>query len=149
MKKVCWLMLLLITIWTGTGRAVSLAPALEPLPHEKVEELFQQIRRGDAIEPRLLHQALIGPQLTLRAYAATALATQGDASSIPFLIDALGDDSVHVGATYAEPGMVTTRYRAHESLKTLTGEDFGFVWNDPPEQRRAAIARWRNWYAAR
>lgn len=149
MKKISIGALLLLLTVAAPVRAGNLAPALEPLAQERVDELFQLIRRHEKIATGLLHQALIGPQLTLRAYAATELGRQGDASSVPFLIDALGDDSAHIGALYAQPGMATTRYRANESLKTLTGEDFDFVWNDSAEERRAAIARWQDWYASR
>ena len=93
-----------------------------------------------------MHQALNGPQTTLRAYAARALGKQGNETSIPYLIDALSDDSFHVGANYIDPGMATTRYWANESLKKLTEEDFGFIWNEPREKRIQAIVRWQNWY---
>ncbi len=128
------------------AESLKLAEPLDPLPQEMVPVLFQRINAKEEIEPRLLHQALQGSQYTLRAYAATELGKQGNASSVPYLIDALSDDSVHVGANYAEPGMATTRYRANESLKEITGQDFGFVWNDPPQLRREAIVKWRKWY---
>jgi hypothetical protein len=71
----------------------------------------------------------------------------GDDSSIPFLIDALSDMSMHDGALYSKPGMETTRFWANESLKQLTNNDFGFVWNAPEKKRQKAINRWQQWYS--
>ena len=123
-----------------------LAPPVNPLPQEEIDGLFKKIGRGEKIDLPKLYQALNGPQTTLRAYAARELGKYGDMTSVPYLIDALSDESFHVGALYLKAGMETTRYWANESLKSLTGEDFGFVWNDPVEKRNAAIARWREWY---
>ena len=131
---------------SSTGLAEQLAPKVEPLGQERVGELFERINRRETIEIELLCQALTGPQTTLRAYVATLLGESGDARAIPFLIDALADESMHVGANYVDPGDATTRHRASKSLKTLTGQDFGFVWSDPKAQRDAAIQRWIAWY---
>jgi len=41
------------------------------------------------------------------------------------------------------------RLAAHEELKERTGQDFGYVaWDEEPE-RRAAVARWRDWLSGR
>lgn len=118
-----------------------------PLPYEKVSEMFKRIRADDDIDLSLVYQALVGPQYTLRAEAATYLGTHGNETSIPYLIDALSDLSMHDGALYTEAGMATTRYRANESLKKLAGQDFGFVWDDPIERRSEAVVKWRKWYS--
>lgn len=123
-----------------------IAPFVEPLPDEQIDALFKKIESKEKIPVKTLHQALKSSQLTLRAYAARELGNQGDETSIPYLIDALSDDSAHVGAKYIHPGMTTTRYWANESLKKLTGEDFGFIWNDPKQKRIHAIFRWQEWY---
>jgi HEAT repeat protein len=117
-----------------------------PLPEEKVSEMFKRIRQDDEIDLRLIYQALIGSQTALRAEAARYLGTHGDDSSIPHLIDALSDQSIHDGVNYPVAGMATTRYWANDSLKKLTGLDFGFVWDDPIDKRNEAINRWRDWY---
>lgn len=129
-----------------TGLAEQLAPTIEPLEQERVPALFERIDRNEKIDVDLLCQALIGPQTTLRAYAATLLGDSGDRRAIPFLIDALSDESVHVGATYLDPGDATTRHRAHKALKKLTGQDFDFVWSDPEDQRSEAIRKWIAWF---
>ena len=117
-----------------------------PLPYEKVSEMFERFRADDNIDLGMVYQALVGPQTALRAEAATYLGTHGDETSIPHLIDALSDQSMHVGG-FISGGPATTRYRANESLKKLTGRDFGFVWDDPIDKRSEAIIRWREWYS--
>ena len=123
-----------------------LAAKVDPLPDAQVGILFDKINKGERIPLPTLYQALIGPQFTLRAYAARELGKYGDETSVPYLIDALSDESMHDGANYIKPGMNTTRYWANESLEALTSEDFGFVWDDPIEKRNEAISRWRDWY---
>jgi ankyrin repeat protein len=118
----------------------------EPLPHGRVGEMFDRIEKHDEIDLKLIYQSLIGPQTALRAYAARYLGTHGNGTSIPYLIDALADESMHVGAEYPEAGMATTRYWANDSLKKLTGKDFGFIWNDPKNKRDEAIKRWQQWW---
>ncbi len=116
------------------------------LSYEKVSEMFKRIRDADIIDLSLVYQALVGPQTALRAEAATYLGTHGNETSVPYLIDALSDQSMHVGG-YISGGPSTTRYRANDSLNKLTGKDFGFVWDDPIDKRSEAIIRWREWYS--
>lgn len=138
-----WVVLVLCAFTTVTGQ---LAPKIEPLKEELVPVLFERINKQERIEFLLLCQALVGPQTTLRAYAATLLGESGDKRAIPFLIDALSDESVHVGADYFDPGDATTRHRANKALIKLTTQDFGFVWSDPKEKRQIAIQKWIEWY---
>jgi hypothetical protein len=133
-------------VQTQQPKLEQLAPKTEPLTQELVGVLFERINRQQKIEFGLLCRALIGPQTTLRAYAATLLGDSGDKRAIPFLIDALSDDSLHVGADYVDAGDATTRHRANKALKKLTAQDFGFVWNDPEEKRNEAIRKWIAWY---
>ncbi|PCJ99488.1 MAG: hypothetical protein COA45_05480 [Zetaproteobacteria bacterium] len=124
-----------------------LAPYISWLEQEKIDALFRPLEtltynynlKDDA------HRAMIGDHLTLRAYAATYLGKYGVVESVPFLIDALSDQSVHVGANYKNTGMATTRYRANLALKELVGEDFGFVWNASLDQQNIAINQWKEW----
>ena len=134
-----------MTCLTALAEFTPLAPTIEPLPDADVGTLFDKIDKSKPIELATLYRALQGPQYTLRAYAAIELGKYGDETSIPYLIDALSDESIHEGAEYIKPGMNTTRYWANESLKTLTKQDFGFVWDDPLDVRSEAISRWRNW----
>ncbi|MEW6440614.1 MAG: hypothetical protein AB1640_06700 [bacterium] len=125
------------------------APPIEPLPESETAGLLAGIDRGEQIRAGALHRALHSSQLTLRARAAMALGTQGDRSSIAFLIDALSDMSSHVGAGYTAPGLETTRYWASESLKRLAVRDFGFVWNAPERESKETTDRWKDWYLGR
>ena len=135
-----------LVLCASTTVAGQLAPKTEPLKEELVGVLFERINRREKIEFTLLCQALVGPQTTLRAYAATLLGESGDKRAIPLLIDVLSDESVHVGANYIEPGDATTRHRANKALMKLTRQDFGFVWSDPKEKRQVAIQKWIEWY---
>jgi hypothetical protein len=139
---------LTVVILSGASRTASaqLAPKTEPLSDGLVGKLFERIDRKEKVEFELLCQALLGNQTTLRAYAATLLGESGDHRAIPFLIDALSDQSMHVGAHYSDAGDLTTRHRANKSLLKLTKQDFGFVWNDPKENRQTAIQKWVDWY---
>ena len=146
MKKIIIIFVLIFISSTVLAYLDPIAPYIDPLPDEKIDILLKKIDNKEKISVKTLHQALKSSQLTLRAYSARELGNQGDETSIPYLIDALSDESSHVGANYIEPGMATTRYWANESLNKLTGEDFGFVWNDPTEKRMQAIFRWQQWY---
>jgi len=145
MKHASAIMMTLATV-TFTCFADRLAPKTEPLDEELIPVLFERIDKRETIQFELLCRALIGSQTTLRAHAATLLGDSGDRRAIPFLIDALSDESVHEGATYVDPGDSTTRHRANKSLKKLTGQDFGFVWSDPKEKREKTILKWVEWY---
>ncbi len=143
--KIVFLINLLIAS-IALAEMTPIAPPIDPLPPELESVLFERIDKNEKIELNMLHQALNGHQTTLRAYAARTLGEQGNDTSIPYLIDALSDESMHVGATYPKSGMETTRYWANESLKKLTREDFGFVWNDSKDKRIETILKWREWY---
>lgn len=117
------------------------------LTEGEVGRILEQIGRGDKVNRDDLHRALISDQTYLRAAVARMLGNNGDATSIPHLIDGLGDQSFHEGASYPDAGMATTRYWANESLKKLTKQDFGFVWSAPDAERQVAIQRCRDWYS--
>jgi hypothetical protein len=56
-----------------------------------------------------------------------------DSRQVPSLIGRLED---------ADP---VVRLAAHEELRRRTGRDFGFVPWASPEERAAAVGRWRSW----
>jgi len=117
-----------------------------PLPMEKTSEMFEVFRLDTDVDLNLVYQALIALNITLRAEAAKYLGTNGDETSIPHLLDALSDESSHGGSNPQPAGMSTTRYWANDSLKKLTGQDFGFIWDDPFVERNKAIKKWQAWY---
>ncbi|MEO6847242.1 MAG: HEAT repeat domain-containing protein [Chthoniobacterales bacterium] len=122
------------------------APKVTPLPGEQEKVVFEKIARREPIPFDVLIQALNANQTTLRADAATLLGDSGNMQAVPYLIDALSDESGHVGRDYAEAGMATTRYRANESLKKLTHQDFDYVWDAPKPKRQIAIQKWIIWW---
>ncbi len=120
---------------------------IAPFTGENAQKLVSLMELNKKVDLNLVYQALIiGSNTYDRARAAQYLGTHGNKESIPYLIAALSDESTHVGGDYPDAGMATTRYWANDSLKKLTGKDFGFVWNDPIEKRNAAIRRWKLWY---
>jgi HEAT repeat protein len=121
------------------------AQQTKPLSQEEIGRVLESVSQGKKVDRDTLHRALISDQTYLRASAARLLGEVGDTTSVPHLIDALSDQSVHVGANYPDASMATTRYWANESLKKLTKQDFGFAWGAPDVERQAAIKRWREW----
>lgn len=58
-----------------------------------------------------------------------------DASAVPLLIDRLEDDDSDI------------RLFSIQALRRITGRDFDYRYYAPLEQRREAVARWRQWQA--
>jgi HEAT repeat protein len=82
----------------------------------------------------VLRGGLRDDDATVRLEAAAGLASRGSWDVLPFLIDGL------------ENGDPSVRYRCHEQLVTTTSKDFGFEVDGTPDTRKAAAARWRDWY---
>lgn len=133
-------------IKTVTNISLGHAPALAPLSGDEASALFERFDRREKVEKDTLHRALVSCQSTLRVYAAKALGENGDITSLPYLIDALSDETLMIGALVAEPGMATVRYWADVSLKKLTGKDFGYKWDDLFAKRHEAVKKWASWY---
>ncbi len=142
---ICIVIILLINIHAWAAMNL-IAPPIDPLPHDQVSAVLEKLKSKDDIKLSTVYQSLIGPQLYLRALAATYLGEKGNPSSIPYLIDALQDCSVHVGANYMDPGMASTCYRANKALIKITGKDFGFVWNADEKDNEERIIQWQRWY---
>ena len=107
---------------------------------------------GDAVMPRLWILPILlaaagcfGPQRLTedqkmnssagveRAQAVTAAGERMDRAKIPTLINRLEDDDPAV------------RLAAVNSLRSITGQDFGYVAYDDEATRRVAVAKWREW----
>ncbi len=84
------------------------------------------------IEPLRRHLDDEAPEV--RYEVANSLCALGDPAGYPVLIAGLSDPSIR------------NRYKAHESLKLLTGLDFGYRHDDPPEKRRLAVRKWKEWW---
>ncbi len=76
------------------------------------------------------------PAPFVRARAAGLDDSVSDAQAIPALIEHLND---------VDP---VVRLSSHEALRQRTGQDFGFIPYGTPEDRAAAAARWRSWWAS-
>jgi hypothetical protein len=75
------------------------------------------------------------PAPVVRARAIALDDSRLNARELPVLIGRLED---------ADP---VVRLTAHEDLRRRTGRDFGFVPWGSPEDRGAAVGRWRSWLA--
>ena len=60
-----------------------------------------------------------------------------DQGAVPYLVDRLTDSQKDV------------RFFAILSLKRITGETMDYRYYDPPEKRKEAVRRWREWVAGR
>jgi len=145
MKRILCLSIL-FTLGAQIAIAAPLAKALPPLPEQEYGRIFNAHQSKEKVPIKLLHQGLFADQTYIRARSAALLGDKGNVTSVPYLIDALSDQSMHVGVLYLEAGMETTRYWANASLKKLTKKDFGFVWDDPEDRRNQSIQQWINWY---
>jgi len=127
--------------------AEELAPKLNPLSHQEIGVWVGKVHPEKTIEKSIIRRGLISSQTALRADCARYLATHGDRSDIPYLIDALSDESMHEGASYAHAGMSTTRYWANIALICICKIDAGYRWDDPIEKRKKQIDSWKNHWA--
>jgi hypothetical protein len=73
------------------------------------------------------------PAPLTRARAVGLGGRKADSQVVPALFNRLDDPDPVV------------RLAAHEELRTRTGQDFGYVPWESPEERASAIARWRAW----
>lgn len=82
-----------------------------------------------------LQDATLSSDRMLRYEAATAMVRMGDRRGLPALIDGLEDPDPLV------------RARSILVLQERTSEMRGYKADDRPEERAAAVARWRDWLA--
>jgi hypothetical protein len=80
-----------------------------------------------------LRKALEDPLPAVRYEAAASLGNMGDKTGYRTLIEGLSDDDI------------ANRYKSHEALRVLSGADFDYRHDDPPEERRKAVLRWERW----
>ena len=126
--------------------ADQLAPRLDPLTQEEIGTWVGRIETISPAERVIVLRGLISDHITLRADCARYLARAGTIMDLPYLIDALSDETMHVGANYSYAGMATTRYWANVALISITNNDYGYRWDDPLEKRQEAIERWKQFW---
>lgn len=138
-------LLLGVSVFTDVN-AEQLAPRLEKLTHEEIGQWVGKVHPGAKIDKAIIRRGLISDQTALRADCAQYLATHGNLSDVPYLIDALSDQTQHVGGRSLYSGMSTTRYWANVALICITKIDLGYRWDDPNKKRKEAIDRWANYW---
>jgi HEAT repeat protein len=149
-------------------RLEEMAAALATARDEKAVEVGRRIlSRGEAAIPVLL-DALKGASPAQRGAAAFLLGVAKDRRTLPALVEAVADPvpSVRYEAAGAllelgdargldvlvgglEDADARLRAKCLEVLKEKTGLSFGFEADGPPDERAAAVRRWRAWLAAR
>jgi hypothetical protein len=92
---------------------------------------------GDPRSAGALQVATDDPAPLVRYEAGAALLRMGDARGFAPLVAGLEDADVR------------SRSRCLIVLQERTGETFDYRPNDPPEERAAAVGRWRAWVASR
>ena len=90
-----------------------------------------------------IRRGLVGSQLTYRAHSAQWFIEHGTVEDVPYLIDALSDESMHVGANYPVAGMATTRYWVNVALIVICKTSYDYRWDDSAEKREYAISLWQ------
>ncbi len=137
------------------------------LAYQTESQLYQNMIRlayvGEPAVPFLL-EGLESEHVRVRGSSAYILGLMGDRRTIPALRNALEDerDVVRYEAATALGNMgdregylvlvaglsdtdIKNRYKAHEALSLLTGLNFGYRHDDPPELRRKAALKWEAW----
>ncbi|MCH7726455.1 MAG: HEAT repeat domain-containing protein [Planctomycetes bacterium] len=74
---------------------------------------------------------------TVRLAAARALANLGNRESLPVLL------------TLLDHGELNNRIASVQVLRSLTGQQFGYLAYEKPEKRKAATTNWQNWVATK
>ncbi len=130
---------------------------------ELVHNLERIARIGEPALPRLLEE-LHSEKAVMRSSVAWVLGAMGDRRNIPPLRELLADRVPEVryeaAASLVDLGdaagfavlvdglsdpQLDNRFKCFESLRTATGQDFGYDHDGAPELRRAAVARWHDW----
>ncbi len=104
--------------------------------HNVEVQLMSAYTLGMIKDPRsldALHRATIDGAPRVRHEAATAMLRMGDQRGLRTMVNALED---------ADP---LVRARAILVLEERTGETYGYKADDRPEDRAAAVSRWRAW----
>lgn len=81
-----------------------------------------------------LSSGLADENVYVRMQTIEVLARAGNLAAVPFLIDALDDESENV------------RFAAANQLSLSTGHSFGFKQMAPESERQQAIVRWKAWW---
>lgn len=116
-------------------------PVVEALPNAdprtRANLLYVLGFIGGSDSHRAITPYLGDRDLMVRYEAAAALLQIGDWSSVPTLIEFLGNDDRRI------------RYKSFQILREKTRLDFGYDFNGAPHDREEALGRWKNWWQDR
>ena len=84
--------------------------------------------------------------MTYRAYSAKWFIEHGTTEDVPFLIDALSDESMHEGANYPLAGMATTRFWVNVALIAICKTSYDYQWDATKEKREYSISLWKQYW---
>jgi hypothetical protein len=119
-----------------------IAPKLESIDAEALLPALHAKKDYRANAPTI-RRGLVGSQLTYRAKSAMWFIEHGTIEDVPYLIDALSDESAHKGAKYPLAGMATTRYWANVALIVICKTSYDYQWDSAKEQREYSISLWK------
>jgi hypothetical protein len=140
MKLFCLLLLTAVSAFSASG----IAPTLKKAPEDEVREALASIESRRSEDLTIIRRGLISDQTYDRAQCAQCLAKHGSIEDVPYLIDALSDESSHEGAKYPVAGMATTRYWANVALIVICKTSYDYRWDASAENREFAISLWKH-----
>jgi len=88
---------------------------------------------GDRRNISAVRELLDDRETVVRYQAAASLVELGDNAGFPVLVDGLSDPSLQA------------RYKCFETLRDITGQDFGYQHDGAPTVRNQAVVRWQEW----
>lgn len=136
--KSAFIALLLCSISLAAER---ISPKVESIDPEELNPALHA-KEDYRSHAQVIRRGLVGSQMTYRARSAQWFIEHGTIEDVPYLIDALSDDSMHVGANYPLAGMATTRYWANVALIVICKTSYDYQWDASNEKRDYSISLW-------
>lgn len=127
----------------SASAADKVAPTLEKASSDEIRKALTAIESGESDDLSMIRRGLISDQTYDRARCAQSFIKHGSIDDVPFLIDALSDESMHVGANYPLAGMATTRYWANVALIVICKTSYDYQWDSPLKDRKYSISLWK------
>lgn len=138
LMKTLLILFLFVSSATAADRISPVVASIDPEALNPALEASQDFR---TFAPTI-RRGLVGSQLTYRALSAQWFIEHGTLEDVPYLIDSLSDESMHVGAKYPLAGMATTRYWANVALIVICKTSYDYQWDAPAEKREYSISLW-------
>jgi hypothetical protein len=128
------------------AQEIMITPTLVPLTQEELGTWVGEVNVDTMVPKPIVRRGLISDQTALRAACARYLAHHGDMTDLPYLINALSDESSYDGGDTDYAGKSTTRYWANVALICITKNDYGYRWDMPATDRKKSIDTWANYW---